>query len=216
MSTLAYFCLLFPEECTRKKPQPNPVYIQYVVPSFGNTSFVVLSLPPHISRVLHLYKYGCCHAEEYCAGEVIVYEASIDHILLPKTILLHHVFCLTEHGTGPSQNLDTFKQNECWVNFTPVGISKDLKYSIRFLGLGLCFVSKGVSACSLCETGAMDILFSGVETEIINLVGHCQPDEMLRYLHIELKPVVVFAIFRVKHDVYRLPPNHEVTNLAMC
>ena len=105
--------------------------------------------------------------------------------------MVFHAVYLREQGAAPSQNLVTFKRGGCWFNITPKDISRTLKDAIRFLGPSLVFTPKYVSAQSLRAVGAMAILCSGFDTNIINLVGLWRSYEMIRYLYVQEKPLVI-------------------------
>ena len=82
------------------------------------------------------------------------------------------------------------------------------------MGAGLGFLSKDVSARSRRAAGAMALLCSGIETDIIKLVGRWRSDEMLRYLHVQAEPLMKDFSCRMMHGGnYRFHPNHEVPNL---
>ena len=86
---------------------------------------------------------------------------------------------LREQGNTSFHNLATFKRGGCWVNITMTYISRALKFSVRILGPSLGFTLKDLSAQYLFALGAMALICSGVDTNIIKLVGQWFPDEML-------------------------------------
>ena len=48
-------------------------------------------------------------------------------------------------------------------------------------------LSKDVSARSLCDNGAIALLCSVVDSNIINMIGFCKINEIIRYLHVQVK-----------------------------
>ena len=63
-------------------------------------------------------------------------------------------------------------------------ITDHLKATVKLLaGSHLGFTHKDVSARSLRAAGPMALFFSGVDTDIISLIGRWRSDEMLQYLH---------------------------------
>ena len=50
-------------------------------------------------------------------------------------------------------------------------IFKTLKTVVMFCGPNLGFEAKDVSTCTLCAAGDMEILYSGIDSNIIKLVG---------------------------------------------
>ena len=98
---------------------------------------------------------------------------------------------LREQGAPPSQKLATFKRGGIWLNITPIDTIRILKDDVRFLGPSLGFTPKDVSAQSLRAVVAMALLCSSVETDIINLVGLWRSYEMIRYLYVQAKPLMI-------------------------
>ena len=76
-----------------------------------------------------------------------------------------------------------------------------------FAGTHLGFTHKDVSLRSLRAAGAMEILCSGVDTDIISLIGRWSSDEMLRYLHVQAEPIM--------RNYYKLVINHGNYNLLL-
>jgi hypothetical protein len=57
----------------------------------------------------------------------------------------------------------------------------------------------------------MALLVSKVDTDLIRLLGRWRSNEMLRYLHLQAKPIMHrFARLMVTHGNYHLLPNSNV------
>ena len=69
-------------------------------------------------------------------------------------------------------------------------ISKTPNTAVGFCGPNLVFESKDVSARSLLTTCAMALLYSGVDRNIIKMIGRWRKDEMLRYLQVQAEPLM--------------------------
>ena len=95
---------------------------------------------------------------------------------------------------------------------TPTMITAHLKATVKlFVGTHLGFTHQDVSARSLRVAGAMALLFSGANNDIISLIGYWRSDEMLRYLHVQAKPITRnFSKLMISHGNYNLLPNNEV------
>ena len=63
---------------------------------------------------------------------------------------------------------------------TPTMITKVLKGAVSLSGENLEVIPKYVSARSLRAAGAMALLCSGIDKEIIQLIGRWRSDKMLR------------------------------------
>ena len=78
-------------------------------------------------------------------------------------------------------------------------------------GTHLGFTYKDVSAWSLRTAGAMALLCSIVDNDIINLIGRCRSDEVLRYLHVQAEPIMRnLSKLMISHGNYNLLPHNEV------
>jgi hypothetical protein len=73
-----------------------------------------------------------------------------------------------------------------------------------------------LSARSLRAGGAMALLCSKVDTDIIKLVGRWRSDEMLRYLHAQAYPLMrSLATGMVHHGAFTFAPGHFVPQQAI-
>ena len=97
---------------------------------------------------------------------------------------------LGKRESSPSQKLAIFKRVVLWVNITPTDISRTIKDGVQFLGPSLVFTPKYVSARSLHMDGSMALFCSGVDTNIIKLVSCWRSDKILRYLHVQVDPLM--------------------------
>ena len=91
-------------------------------------------------------------------------------------------------------------------------ITANLKATVKLLaGTHMGFTHKYVSARSLRAAGAMALLCSGVDTDIISLIGHWRSDEMLRYLHMQAEPIMRnYSKLMIIRGNYNLLPHNVV------
>ena len=91
-------------------------------------------------------------------------------------------------------------------------ITVHLKATVKLLAVThLGFTYKYVSARSLWAAGAMALLCSGVNTDIISLIGRWRSDEMLRFLHVQADPIMrKYSKLMIIHGNYNLLPHNEV------
>ena len=91
-------------------------------------------------------------------------------------------------------------------------ITAHIKATVKlFAGTHLGFMHKDLSARSLQTAGAMARLCSGVDNDIISLIGRWRSDEMLRYLHVQAEPIMRnFSKLMISHGNYNLLPHNEV------
>ena len=69
-------------------------------------------------------------------------------------------------------------------NITTIMISKTLNTDVGFCGTNLVFKAKDVSASSFNAAGDMILLYSGLYSNIIKMIGRWISNKMLMYLHI--------------------------------
>ena len=93
--------------------------------------------------------------------------------MCPKEALWWKVARLQQHGATTDTPLARFKMHRGrWTNVSPTIITAYLKATVKLLaGTLLGFKHKDVSARSLRAAGAMALLCSGVDTDIISLIG---------------------------------------------
>ena len=91
-------------------------------------------------------------------------------------------------------------------------ITAHLNATVKLLaGTHLGFAYKDVSARSLQAAGAMALLCSSVDNDIISLIRCWRSDEMLWYLHVQAEPIMMnYSKIMISHGNYNLLPHNEV------
>ena len=98
-----------------------------------------------------------------------------------------------------------------WKHVTPSMITKVLKCAVSRSGENLGFPPKDVLARSLQAAGAMALLCSGNDTDIIRLICHWRSDKMLCYLHLQAESLMQgFSKQMVTHGNYSMLPGQRV------
>ena len=82
--------------------------------------------------------------------------------------------------------------------------------AVQYLGTDLGFLSSEISARSLRAGGAMALLVSDVDTDMIRLLGRWRSDEMFRYLHLTADPITKDFAHRMLSADYTLVPGQLV------
>ena len=103
-----------------------------------------------------------------------------------------------------------------WTNVIPTLITSHLKSTVKLLtGTHLGFTQKDVSARSLREAGSMALLCSGVDTDIISLVGRWRSDKMMRYLHVQAEPIMRnYSKLMIRYGNYNFLPHCAVRSCS--
>ena len=86
-------------------------------------------------------------------------------------------------------------------------ISNILKAAATFCGANLVFLSKKFLARFLFAAGAMALLCTGINIKTIKLIGRWCINEILRYLHVQAKPIMRnFSSLMMSHGKYSFLP----------
>jgi hypothetical protein len=95
------------------------------------------------------------------------------------------------------------------VKIKPADITSSLRNAVLlFDSHRLGFVPADVSARSLRAAGAMALLCGSVDANIIRLLGRWRSDEMLRYLHVQARPLMKDFASKMLTGDFTLMPNH--------
>ena len=136
-----------------------------------------------------------------------------DPLLCPKEALRRRVMHIRQYDAPANTTLTRFKSPRGhWLNVTHPKITAHLKTTVKlFAGTPLGFTHHDVSARSLRAAGAMALLCSGVDHDIISLIGCWRSDKMMRYLHVQAEPIMRnFSKLMISHGNYNLLPHTDV------
>ena len=120
-------------------------------------------------------------------GEVIGLGASRDLYLCPVKTIICRIIYLQANNANPYTPLARVFGGS---RVTPVRITQVLRDAVTALETDLRFLPSDVSARCLRAAGAMALLLSDVDTNIIQLIGRWRSDAMLRYLHVQAEPLM--------------------------
>jgi hypothetical protein len=85
-----------------------------------------------------------------------------------------------------------------------------LHHAFHLIGPDVGICEDDVSVRSLRADGAMALMCALVDGIIINIIGHWQSDIMLRYLHVQARPIMYnFATQMLQHGTYELVPKYQ-------
>ena len=121
-------------------------------------------------------------------------------LMCPKFSLIWRVLHPRANNTPPSTPPDRVMMLTGLWKKTPTTISKTPKTATKFWSTNLGFEAKVVSTWNLCTAGAMELLCAGIESGIMNLIGHWHSNETIRYLHVQTEPVMrIFSSLMIMH-----------------
>ena len=122
-----------------------------------------------------------------CEMKLLDLDAVCDAFLCPvKTIVRRVIYLRSHNANGFTPLCRVFHGS----SVTPTRITSVLRSGVAALGTDLGFLPSDVSARCLRAAGAMALLLSDVDTNVIQLIGRWRSDAMLRYLHVQAAPLM--------------------------
>ena len=210
MIIIAFFYLLRPGEYTDSPSDTTPFTLRDVQLMIGNTRLDLLSTP---QAQLYQARSGLLTFTTQKNGvenEVIRLSRSGHPYLCPVLAITRRVLHLREHNAPPHTPLGRVFTPRGIQRVTPTLITKTLRDAVKYIGTDLGFLPSEVSARSLRAAGAMALLVSNVDTDIIQLLGRWRSDEMFRYLHLTAEPITRDLSARMLRADYTLAPSQLV------
>jgi hypothetical protein len=130
----------------------------------------------------------------------------------PVQALRRRIQHLRLHNAPAATPLASYSQHAKWYHISPSQITMALRSAVSsFDPNSLGFTASDISAHSLQATGSMALLCAHVDTDIICLVGRWHSDEMLRYLHVQVEPIMRnFSRKMISDGDFNLLPNSLV------
>lgn len=95
-----------------------------------------------------------------------------------------------------------------WKTIDTTHLTMHLRNTVTVLGPTYGIQPTDISIHSLRSSGAMALLCTKVDTDMIRLLGHWRSNEMLHYLHVQSFPLLApLAHQMLHHGHYTLMPN---------
>ena len=173
MIIIAFFFLLRPREYTGTKSDSSPFRLSDVTFSVGRTVFNTSTATDNDLTAATFVILTFTTQKNGVQGDKIGHGDTGDPLLCPKEALRRRVMHLRQHDAPADTPLARFKSPRGHLlNVTPPKITAHLKTTVKlFAGTPLGFMHHDVSARSLRAAGAMALLCSGVDKDIISLIG---------------------------------------------
>ena len=143
-------------------------------------------------------------------NEVIKLGRSGHPFCCPTLAIIRRVIHLRSSNAPPSTPLARAYFSTGTRSVTPALITKILRDAVKYLGTDLGFLPEEVSARSLRAGGAMALLVSKVDPDMIQLLGRWRSDEMFRYLHLTAEPITKDFARRMLTADYTITPGQLV------
>lgn len=210
MIIIGFFYLLRPGEYTDSPSDTTPFAMQDVQLAIGprrldlwHSPVAELNQALQASLTFTTQKNGV-------ENEVIRLGRSGDPYCCPVLAIKRRVLHLRQHHAPPYTPLSRIFTGTSSLSITPSHITSTLRKAVTYLGPDLGFLPSEVSARSLRAGGAMALLVSNVDPDIIQLLGCWRSDEMFRYLHLTADPIMKDFACKMLHADYTLAPSQLV------
>jgi hypothetical protein len=137
----------------------------------------------------------------------------VPHIVAPSGLSCG-VPCIYMSITHPPHTpLASYYNQGCRRDIRSADITDALRAAARITGDELGIRPEDISASYLRAGGAMALLCAQVDSDLIKLLGHWQSDTMMRYLHVQGRPVMRnFAARMLHRGNYDLVHNTHTQN----
>jgi len=210
MIIIAFFYLLRPGEYTDSPSDTTPFSFGDVQLLLGHQRLDLLTCPIALLKEARGGSLTFTTQKNGITNEVIRLNRSGDPFLCPVLAIIRRVLHLRQHNAPPHTPLARVFTPTGVQHVTPSLITKTLRDAVKFLGHDLGFLPQEVSARSLRAAGAMALLVSGIDTDIIQLLGRWRSDEMFRYLHLTAEPITRDLASRMLRADYTMAPTQLV------
>jgi hypothetical protein len=132
-------------------------------------------------------------------GEVVNHVTSGASHCCPVRALARRAIHLRENDAPPTTPVASYYHNSRRRAIRFVDITDALRAAARITGDELGVRPEDISARSLRAGGAMALLCAQVDSDLIKLLGRWQSDTMMRYLHVQARPVMRNFAARMLH-----------------
>jgi hypothetical protein len=212
MIAIAFFFLLRPGEYTATSSETTPFRFQDVQLFLGDRPLNLTTAPEGELLAATFATLTFTDQKNGVRGEVIGLGLSGHQHLCPVRAITRRILDIRRHGLPADTPLATTKIRQRLHSVSPSHITVALRGAVGlFDSREIGFLATDISARSLRAAGAMALLCSHVDTDIIRLIGRWRSDEMLRYLHVQAEPLMRDFASRMLHrGDFRLIPNQQV------
>ena len=212
MISLGFFFLLRPGEYTISPADSTPFRFRDVSLKIAGRPLHLPTAPPADILNADFVTLEFDTQKSGVRGELIGLGRSGNPHLCAVLATARRILHLRSHHAPDTQPLATYFTAGAWHNVLCSDITAALRATVTFIGPHLVGLSPSdITAKSLRASGAMALLVSRVDTDLIRLLGRWRSDEMLRYLHLQAQPIMQrFARLMVTHGDYHLLPNAAI------
>ena len=207
MMWLGFFYLGRPGEYTEKSEDSTPFRACDATLFMGEQPISYVTASTAFINVADFLTLEFTTQKNAVRGEVVGHGATPDPKACPVAAAKRRLLHLLEHEAPPETTLCSYFYKNRWHEVKSSDITKLLRQAAAELPQYNLRPSD-ISARSLRAAGAMALLCDMVDSDRIRLLGRWRSDEMLRYLHLQARPVMQdFATRMLSGGDYSLLPS---------
>ena len=193
LATLGFFFLLRPGEHTHPPTHSanQPFRLKDVTFRFGNQDLPADTADVTNIQLATFATLTFTTQKNAVRGEIVGHARSGHATTCPVAALVRRVLHLRAHQAPPTTTLCTVYTTATTKKYVTSHILTTTLRSAAAALPDLGILPCQISARALRAGGAMALLCSQVDSDIIKLVGRWRSDEMLRYLHLQAYPLMM-------------------------
>jgi hypothetical protein len=212
MIVIGFYFLLRPGEYTGTSSDGAPFRIRDISLFVNDTRIDILTATASKIESASAVSYTFTTQKNANKNEVLMHGRSTDRLCCPVTATIRRILYHRRHSTPHSAPIASY--------YTPTGRrsplrSNDVTDTLRNATAATQHLTglspKDITAKSLRAGGAMALLCGKVDHNLIQILGRWHSDSMVRYLHLQAKPVMQgFASKMFNHGSYSFLPEETV------
>jgi hypothetical protein len=214
MLLLGFFFLLRPKEyAATDNPDACPFCLCNVNLLRGSTHLNSFTSPEHDLRSATTVALEFSNQKNGVRGELVGLGQSGHPLWCPVQTILNRLLHFRLHQAPAITPLYFYWDGGSWRAISSTTITHHLCLATTMLGAAHGITKEDISIGSLLASGAMALLCTAVDTDIICLLGRWWSDEMLHYLHAQALPIFApMASQMHHHGHFALIPNNRLSN----
>jgi hypothetical protein len=214
---IAFFFLMRPGEYCVSSEQPHPFRLEDVEFRLGYLTIPATNLSPEDALRLpaaNMVTLTFSTQKNSVRGEKIGQNTSGHPKFCPVKALARRVLHLHEHDAPNATPIHNYFRGRRFFDTTSRRLTSFLRTAIAGVGPEHGVSPEEASTMNLRPSGATALLCSDVDTDLIRLMGRWHSDAMIRYLHVQVLPIVTrFASAMLTNGNYNFrhdPVDHAV------
>jgi len=209
--TIAFFFLLRPEEYTGTVTDDRPFHLCDAALHLGKRRLDHSTATIAELQAATACSYTFTTQKNGIRGEVITHGRSGHPLCCPVTATIRRILYHQQHNTAQDKPLASYYRNNRLVTIKAKDVTDQLRSAATTNVQATGLAPNEMSARSLRAGGAMALLCSDVDHNLIQLLGRWHSDAMMRCLHLQAQPIMKkFAKSMFNNGNYNFLPSETV------